>query len=546
MPPPILPLFVRPALLAALLALGGCAGLEAPAADAAGLDGPRGPALPVEARSVEVSGRFLAADRGRPPRGAYGLRVALLFRRSDASGWDGAAQVPGAPRRGRHYDVVREDGTFRFALSTAVDLRAYDEVAVVPVAEGPTVELVPHPRGGVGLDDGTTAFPLEDAVRAPLPAAGPVRVEGLEATVRPEVGVVVRWAELAREFVTAFYGGDVPFELPPVRVELARRGGFVFQSLDPDALFLGGHEIELNAARGVTPTIVAHEVGHYVAFRMWGASPLRYALRARDLREGWAIFFSFAVRSYAAARYGDVDLAPSNPERAPFTDVLGRGARYEGIAYGHSRPGNAAIAALLWSLYDGADPSPFEASRPDAGGLDGDNDDVSGHARDLVEAVRLARTSVLDEVGVREVVRDFRARVPAGLGPSVDGAADFFLCPAFPDCDVKAPAAPTLRPVAPAGLEARRVAPGAVALAWDRRVTAAPWANAPTAYRVLRDGETVATLPGDASAWVDVEAGPGARRYEVRAVGPAGEAFGSPSAEAPAAGARLEAPGDQP
>jgi 2-keto-3-deoxy-galactonokinase len=51
---------------------------------------------------------------------------------------------------------------------------------------------------------------------------------------------------------------------------------------------------------------------------------------------------------------------------------------------------------------------------------------------------------------------------------------------------------------------------------------------------VLRDGALVVTLPGTASAWVDAEAGEAARRYEVRAVGGGGEAFGSPAVDVPA------------
>ena len=521
------------ALLA--LAASGCA-VHAGLAETAGT-GER------EVRRIHLSGRFVTRYGERPAEGVYGLRVHVLFRRADGEGWEDARPPSGPARRHRTVDVLGEDGRFRFDLATAEDLSAYDEIAIVPATATETVRLVPTPRGarrfGAG-DDAVTVLPLADAIRVPLPPSGPVHASGLEAEVRPEVGVVVRYAELAREFVTARYGGAVPFDLPPVRVELSRRGGFVFQALDPDVLALGGHEIELNVARGVTPTLVAHEYGHYVTFRMWGASPLRYTLRNRNLREGWAIFFSFAARAYTAATYGDADLAPSNPERAPFTDRIGTDRRYRNIVYGTSHPDYSAIGALLWSLYDVAEPSPFEIEDDDLGGLAGDNDDVAGGLA-VFEAVRRARTSVFDEAGIAEVVETFRQSQPAALAASVDGAVDFFLCPAWPACDVVAPpdaspstGTPTLRPVAPANLVARRVSPSTVVLAWDRRVGFAPWANPPEAYRVLRDGALVATLPGTAASWTDVDAGTAAHRYEVRAVGGGGESFGSPSTQAPA------------
>lgn len=514
----------RLGLLLVLLAVGGCAasGDEAE--------------VPREVRTVHLAGRFETSYRGRPSRGAYGLRVYLLFRRAGGTGWERAAPPSGRSRRHRTFDVLAEDGGFRFDLATADDLSAYDEVAVVPALQSDAVQLVPTPAGSLALDDTTTVLPLADAIRVPLPAAGPVRAEALRAEVRPEVGVIVRYATLAREFVVALYDGAPPFDLPPVRVERSQGGGYVFQALDPDALALGGHEIELNVARGLSATLVGHEYGHYASFQMWGADPLRYTLRNRNLREGWAIFFSFAVRAYAAAQYGDVDLASSNPERAAFTDGFAGRARYQGIVYGRSRPDYAAIGSLLWSLYDRAAPSPFEYEDDGLGSLAGDNDDIAGGVA-LVEAVRTTRTRLLAEAGIAEVVQTFRAAMPPEVGPSIEGAQDFFLCPAWPRCDVTAPpdassrtASRTLRPVGPADLVARRASAQTVALSWDSQTYAAPWANLPDAIQVLRDGGVVATLPSHMTSWVDDDAGPGRIRYEVRAVGGGGVAHGDAEA----------------
>ena len=184
---------LRLGLLLVLLAIGGCAasGDEA--------------VVPSDVRTVHLAGRFETSYRGRPPRGAYGLRVYLLFRRSDGTGWEHAVPPSGRSRRHRTFDVLAEDGSFRFDLATADDLSAYDEVAVVPALQSDAVRLVPTPAGARTLDDTTTVLPLADAIRVPLPASGPVRAEALHAEVRPEVGVIVRYATLSREFVSALY-----------------------------------------------------------------------------------------------------------------------------------------------------------------------------------------------------------------------------------------------------------------------------------------------------------------------------------------------------
>lgn len=512
-PPSSLVLLVpRLGCLLVLLAVAGCSGSGAVRA-------------PAEVRTVSVAGRFVTTVGERAPVGVAGLRVRLLTRRGDGP-W---RAVPGPARRHRQTDVLDERGRFHFRLASAA-LADVDSLAIVPETATDAIRLVPVPRSALRLRREPDVFGLlDDAIRISIPTTGPVERVGLEAELRPEVGITVRYTTLAREFVFARYESAVPFDLPPVRVELSRRGGYVFQTIDPDAL--GGHEIELNAVRGITPTLVGHEYGHYVTYRMWGANAFRYSLRNRNLREGWAIFFSFAARAYAAAAYGDDHLASSNPEHAPFSHRSMWDRRYEGIVYGRSHPDYAAIGSLLWSLYDDAEASPFE---PEA--LLGDNDDVSGHGLALFEAVRQSRASIADEAGIVEVARTFRDAVPATLAASVDGAFDHFLCPAFPDCDVKAvpderptTGALTLRPVAPGELLAERLPSGGVRLTWTRRAYTTPWANLPSAYHVLRNGARVATVGAEATAWTDDDA-PAEATYEVRAVGIAGESANAPTA----------------
>ncbi|MGB3543396.1 hypothetical protein [Rubrivirga sp.] len=492
---------MRLALLA-FLALTGCSTGAVLEDDARATEG-----IEIEPRRVDLEGRFVTAVDDTT-LGVYGLRVHLVFRRSNGR-WE---RLLGPERRHRHVDVLDEQGRFRFSLASS-RLSRYDSLAVVPETATDAVRIVPVPRGSIqvpGLEDGRLM--MDRAVRLPL--SGSVERRDLEGGLPTPLGVTVRYSTLSREFVTARYGGDPPFELPQVRIEVTDSGGFMFQPFDPDVL--GGTEIELNAARGITPTLVGHEYGHYVTYRMWGASPVRYALRNRNLREGWAIFFSFAMRAWAAAEYGDDHLASSNTERAPFSHLAMSHQRYEGIVYGRSKPDYAAIGSLLWNLYDGPDASPWEPSA-----LEGDNEDVA-LGLDVFEAVRQTRTSVWNEAGVLEVVAALAASRP-DLAASIEGARDHFLCPDFPSCDLKAPpdarpttGSPSLRPVQPV-LEVERVG-GSTRLTWEPRTYTTPWANAPVAYRVLRDGLEVARLGPSSRTWTDVE-GDASADYRVEALG---------------------------
>ena len=441
-------------------------------------------------RGVEAD--VVVASQGEV-RGVYGLRAWLMVHADGA--WRVAEGV--GPR------AVAESGAVRFDVPDAAWAGA-DSVAVVPEAGSAFVRVVPVPPGAVRVRGRWLRTDL--AARAPVTDGA---VGRLRTTVPRAFGVVVRTATLAHEFVTARYGAAPPFRLPPVRVEIGDGGGFVFQAFDPDAL--GGTEIELNGARTVTPRVVAHEYGHYVMFRMVGGSRLRYVLRQKSLREGWAVFFSAAVRAYAAAQYGDDPTGASDAERAPFGHASGA-PRYRGMEYGQAEPHYAAIGALLWSLYDVPGPTPFE---PRA--LLGDNDDL-GLGLAVFEAVRLAPARLGRRVGVAGVLDQL------GAHDGVAAMADHFLCPAAPACDFAAapdarpstgtPALPPVRPLVAVTREG-----GAAVVRWDRRAYPAglPWANAPAGYRVLRDGAEVAVLGPEAEVWVDVAGPPGAV-YTVRPV----------------------------
>ena len=471
---------------------------------------PPGAARPETAAQIALAGVLTVETVGR---GVYGLPVALVFLDAD-----------GAPLGVAARDTVDEAGRFRLAAARAPGAT---EALVIGMTQMEALRIVPRPPGGLRLD-GQRTLPVETAVRVALPPAGALAEPSLAGAIPREYGIPTRMLTLSREYVDRLYGGAIPFPLPQVQVELSDRGGFVFQPLDPDS---GGRaEIEVNTTRrGFTRSTLAHEYGHYVSYRMWGSSPLRYALRNRDLREGWAVFFSFAARAYAAAQYGEGGLERSNPERAPFTDRFDGPdrRRYRHIAYGRTRTPRAAMGALLWSLYDTAEASPFEP----AGDLlapvppgPGDNDDL-GLGVAVFEAVRGTRASLFDEAGMPEVMREVRRRLSPEQTASADAAAAFFLCPALVGCEparfgpTPTTATRALPPVSPAGLRAARTA-GGLRLAWDRRAIGGPWANAPLSYRIARDGVLVTEVRGTVSSVV--LPGAAAGTWSVTAVGDGG------------------------
>ncbi|MEL6616114.1 MAG: hypothetical protein AAFQ43_10270, partial [Bacteroidota bacterium] len=252
-------------------------------------------------REVRASGRFVSLDGGERTIGGYGLRVVLAARHARDGRWDALSPAPVA---------TDERGAFAFAFATRLDLSAYDSLAAFALADGIAVRF--SPRGAVRVrsasGDGGIAFPHGARVAFPGdPAAsgarGPMEAPVLGGALPPEVGTTARYAMLGRELAFDLYGGSPPFDLPPVRVRFGESGGFRFQPFDPGKL--GGTQIEINRTRRLTPDVVAHEYGHYLSYRMWGSAWWRYVLRSKRLREGWALFYSFATRAYAAQTYDD-------------------------------------------------------------------------------------------------------------------------------------------------------------------------------------------------------------------------------------------------
>jgi hypothetical protein len=99
----------------------------------------------------------------------------------------------------------------------------------------------------------------------------------------------------------------------------------------------------------------------------------------RTYKEGWAVFYSFAVRNYANRVYGEnLREWDDNCEAAPYENP-----RFSNMRYTSTDPNIPAFACYLWNLYDSYDGGNFEAII-----YEGDNDDISGLPTRVFEKMR--------------------------------------------------------------------------------------------------------------------------------------------------------------
>ena len=274
-------------------------------------------------------------------------------------------------------------------------------------------------------------------------------------------------------------------------------------------------------------------------YNMYDQSANHYTLRNRNLREGWAVFLSFATRAYAAETYGDVQLTRSNVEQGAFPSTLNGTTRYAGIYTdeGNSIYDLAGIGALLWSLYDSRSTTTYEYGAPFfASTLLGDNDDVNGYRQDVWESVRTTGASAFNEAGIAEVTSPFRGRMPSSVRPSVDDAYDYFLCPNFGMSGGCSPSSlqyvPTRRPrpVQASTLSGQHTSATSAVLAWDRNTydLSRPFANAPDGYRIYRNSALIATVSNTTSSYTYNNAAGISGTYTVTAYNAAGESVLAP------------------
>jgi len=128
----------------------------------------------------------------------------------------------------------------------------------------------------------------------------------------------------------------------------------------------------------------AHEYGHYVNYSMWGSSA--YSGANDNIKEPWAIFFSYATRHFAY-RKGIATGGTHCPDLRSMTrDNLSLNSfatpRFNDFQYPFATyPDYARWSSYLWNLYDGVPPDGSSSYSYQASGTNfntlTDNDDIA-------------------------------------------------------------------------------------------------------------------------------------------------------------------------
>ena len=320
--------------------------------------------------------------------------------------------------RHESYDILDKQGNFSFNFSFTGDLSAYNQVIVI-VNTANNAAFVPTPADGyiVYNTDGTTTsyFNEADGMVANFDPSNTNISINQNGELDAGYGAIFRYMELSRELVERRYGGNLPFSLPAIYTRI-----YDLSSQGDAGVFCSSNSCTNLPQQPYAPYImidpgwtefdtISHENGHNVNFRMWNGGS-KFGNASDDLKEGWAIFYSFAARNYGNSQYGDnLRDWDDNTEKAPFQTGP---ERYSSIRYAQNgEPAKAAAACFLWNLYDTSHDPTFEASLYD----NGDNEDLNGYSDRTFEIMRTLGTTT---------VTGYQNSFKSGLATDVKSSVD--------------------------------------------------------------------------------------------------------------------------
>ncbi len=351
--------------------------------------------------NVEVSGQILFDD-GAQTYGVYGLRVYIEFKDADIPSEKPIMLFPDEDIEGKTYDIVNEDGSFAFDFYYPHDLSRFDSVVVSVAAENAAAivegvtgigdggscepedprrecakKAVPKIGGGYNATpmDTIAFFPVAAGVSRPIDgSSSTISVTNANGELSKRVGLAQRGAMLSREYLLERYGtSTLNYFLHPIHInfELDEPGNNPNNDQGQFDATESPVEISLKEI-GLDITTVAHEYGHYVNHRMWNSGAARFTnltVEERGLLEGWAQFYSFAVRNWANSIYGQpLEEDEDNMEEDPFNLTP-----YNGNPYITNFPDAPRFASYLWNVYDGPNLGDFHATKY----KNKDNDDIA-------------------------------------------------------------------------------------------------------------------------------------------------------------------------
>jgi hypothetical protein len=252
-------------------------------------------------------------------KGLYGNGVVLWFRNTNnPSQW--YHPVLGNEQN-VHYDILDEQGNFNFNFNFSGNLSNYNQ-AIILVNTANAAAYMPTPSNGytVWSDNGYTSYFNEaEGVVIPINGSNSNINVAQNGTINQSSGEILRYMMLARELSIQRYNGNCPYNVSPI---LAKKEVVIVNGQEVAGVFVveysNGyvHYIKINPSSTDFAT-VSHEYGHYINFLMWGRE--RFSAATSEIKEGWAIFYSFASRNYGNKVYGDYfDNYDENTEIAPF------------------------------------------------------------------------------------------------------------------------------------------------------------------------------------------------------------------------------------
>lgn len=356
--------------------------------------------------NVNISGKILITGLNK---GLYGNGVVLWFRNSNKPE-ERYHPVLGNTQH-INYDILDNEGNFKFNFSFNGDLTQYNQ-AIILVNTANAATYMPAPPDGYIVWENnsyTTYFNESEGVVIPINGSNSTISANQNGYVNGQDGEILRYMMLARELSMQRYGGSSPYNIAPIltKKEAPDQGAAGVFRIEYDFGQLRYvHYIQIHPSYTDFNT-VSHEYGHYINFCMWGRE--KFSDANDDLKEGWAIFYSFATRNYANNVHGDYyDTDDDNTETGPFFTPT----RYGNIRYAyHGQPYKAAVGCYIWSLYDSYEAPNFETSPYNVG----DNDDVSDQSLRVFETMRNLGTTNPDGFHV-----SFKSGLASDLQTSID------------------------------------------------------------------------------------------------------------------------------
>ncbi|MBA4313225.1 MAG: hypothetical protein C0417_11410 [Chlorobiaceae bacterium] len=410
--------------------------------------------------NVNISGHIKIAIL---EKGLYGNGVRLYFSNSN-NPTDRMHPIVGNQRHVQ-YDYLDEQGHFSFNFTFTGDLSAYNQ-AVVLVSTRNDAAWLPAPLDGItDLINLRYYFNESQGVTAPIDGGNSNIVVIDSGEVNFEDGSILRNMQIAREMIIQLYEGNCPFTISSIQVDKTDlndgRGG-EFSSKYWDGLNIVPPLIKIDPDH-TTSEIITHEYGHFINYLMWDDDKFDNA--GDEIKEGWAIFFSFASQNFMNKVYTDLIDDCSNAEQGPFYP------RFFNMMYSDG-PIRPAIACYLWNLYDGYTGDNFEINQYNIG----DNDDISGHRKKVFETMRSVTLT-----NVTWYHNEFKVNLSTEERASLDDIYSFMFDDLYNIPDHK------MRSAQIKDVNLANISPGEIQFSWTpQNYSSGIELNPPTGYKIYK------------------------------------------------------------